>query len=258
MPAVAAFYRFTPLPDPAALALRLGAVAEAGAVRGTILLAPEGINGTVAGPREGVEALLASLRAIPGCESLAPQWSTAAAMPFGRLKVRLKREIVALGMPAVDARATGTRVAPADWHALLDDPDVAVIDTRNAFEVAMGSFPGAIDPATARFRDFPAWWTAHRDRLAGRRIAMLCTGGIRCEKASAWLLTQGLTEVLQLDGGILRYLAETPPETSRWQGACFVFDERGALGPGLTPVAAPLPAPPLHLCPSTPQGVRGV
>lgn len=229
---VAAFFRFTPLPDFAALAAPLRALAAGQGVRGTVLLAPEGVNGTIAGTAEGLEAVLDHLRGCPGCADLSPRFSHAETMPFARLKVRLKREIVALGAPDLPPEApTGTRVAPADWDQLLADPGVAVIDTRNAFEVAMGTFPGAIDPQTARFRDFPAWWAANRDALQGKRIAMFCTGGIRCEKASRWLLAEGVPEVLQLDGGILRYLAEVPEGT--WQGACFVFDERQALGPGL-------------------------
>ena len=229
---VAAFFRFTPLPDPAALAPPLRALAAECGVRGTVLLAPEGVNGTIAGTAEGVAAVFAHLRSFPGCADLLPRFSHAETMPFARLKVRLKREIVALGAPDLPPEApTGTRVAPADWDRLLADPGVAVIDTRNAFEVAMGTFPGALDPRTARFRDFPAWWEANREALQGKRIAMFCTGGIRCEKASRWLLAQGVSEVLQLDGGILRYLAEVPEGC--WQGACFVFDERQALGPGL-------------------------
>ncbi len=231
---VAAFFRFTPLPDFAALAAPLRALAAGQGVRGTVLLAPEGVNGTIAGTAEGVAAVLDHLRALPGCEGLAPRFSQAETMPFARLKVRLKREIVALGAPDLPPDApTGTRVAPGDWDRLLADPGVAVIDTRNAFEVAMGTFPGAIDPQTARFRDFPAWWEANRAALQGKRIAMFCTGGIRCEKASRWLLAEGVPEVLQLDGGILRYLADVPEGQGQWQGACFVFDERQALGPGL-------------------------
>jgi UPF0176 protein len=231
---VAAFFRFTPLPDPAALAGPLRTISAQQGVRGTVLLAPEGVNGTIAGTAEGVAAVLAHLRALPGCEGLTPRLSHAETMPFARLKVRLKREIVALGAPGLPPEApTGTRVAPADWDRLLADPGVAVIDTRNAFEVAMGTFPGALDPQTTRFRDFPAWWEAHREVLQGKRIAMFCTGGIRCEKASRWLLAEGVPEVLQLDGGILRYLAEVPEGQGQWQGACFVFDERQALGPGL-------------------------
>ena len=239
MPTVAAFFRFVPLADPATQVAPLRQLAAGRGVRGTVLLAPEGINGTVAGDADAVAAVLAHLRALPGCADLAPRMSEADAMPFARLKVRLRPEIVALGLPDLRPDAeTGTRVAPVAWDALLDDPGVAVIDTRNAFEVAMGSFPGALNPGTARFRDFPAWWRAERRMFAGKRIAMFCTGGIRCEKASRWLLTQGVPEVLQLDGGILRYLAERPARTSRWQGACFVFDERGALGPGLAALPA--------------------
>ncbi|GMG85479.1 rhodanese-related sulfurtransferase [Paralimibaculum aggregatum] len=231
---IAAFYRFAPLPEPAAHRAALARIACAGGLRGTVLLAPEGVNGTVAGPAGAVAALLAALRALPGFAGMPARRSQAAEMPFRRMKVRLKREIVTLGQPGLaPAARTGTRVPPADWDALLDAPDVAVIDTRNAYEVAIGRFDGAIDPGTGSFRDFPAWWAANRARLAGRRIAMYCTGGIRCEKASAYLLGQGVAEVLQLDGGILGYLETVPAARSRWQGECFVFDGRVAVGHGL-------------------------
>ena len=157
-------------------------------------------------------------------------------MPFHRLKVRLKREIVTMGVADIDPLTeVGTYVAPADWNALVDDPGTVVIDTRNDYEVAVGSFAGAVDPGTASFRDFPAWFDAHRDELAGKRVAMFCTGGIRCEKATAFLRREGVDDVFHLDGGILRYLEEMPAADSRWQGECFVFDERVAVGHGLTP-----------------------
>ena len=231
---VAALYHFTRFSDPAALKGPLAKVACAHGVRGTLLLAPEGINGTIAGTREGVDAVLAHIRALPGCATLEWKESTAPAMPFGRMKVRLKAEIVTMGQPDVDpTTSVGHYVDPADWNALITAPDVAVIDTRNDYEVAIGTFAGAVDPGTRSFRDFPAWWQANADRFAGKRIAMFCTGGIRCEKSTNWLLSQGVGEVFHLKGGILKYLEDVPEPDSLWQGECFVFDGRVSLTHGL-------------------------
>lgn len=231
---VAALYRFTPFDDPAALVAPLRAACEAGGVRGTLLLAAEGINGTIAGPAAGIAGVLAHLRGLPGCADLGWRESRAAEMPFDRLKVRLKREIVTMGVPGADPRAgVGRYVAPADWNALITAPDVTVIDTRNAFEVATGSFRDAIDPEIGCFGDFPGWWQANAARFANRRLALFCTGGIRCERATAWLVAQGVPEVHHLEGGILAYLETVPEAESLWHGGCFVFDGRGALGPGL-------------------------
>jgi UPF0176 protein len=231
---VAAFYRFTALPDPASLRGPLARAACRAGVKGTILLAPEGINGTVAGPHEGIDAVRAHIRALPGCARLYWKESAVTEQPFRRLKVRLKAEIVPLGVPGVDPNArVGTYVAPADWNAVVDDPGTVVIDARNDYEVAIGSFEGAIDPGTASFRAFPGWWAQNRDRFEGKRVAMFCTGGIRCEKASSFLLGRGVPEVLHLKGGILNYLDEVPRAQSRWRGECFVFDNRVAVTHGL-------------------------
>ncbi len=233
---VAALYHFTRFPDPAALKGPLAKVACANGVRGTLLLASEGVNGTIAGTRNGVDAVLAHIRALPGCEALEWKESPAETMPFGKMKVRLKREIVTMGQPDVDPRASvGHYVEPADWNALITAPDVAVIDTRNDYEVAIGSFAGAVDPGTRSFRDFPAWWQANAGRFAGKRVAMFCTGGIRCEKSTNWLLSQGVKDVFHLKGGILKYLEEVPRQDSLWQGECFVFDGRVSLTHGLQP-----------------------
>jgi UPF0176 protein len=195
-----------------------------------VILACEGVNGTLAGPQEALAQGLAAVAAVAG--PLRLNMGRAEAPPFGRLKVKVRPEIVTMGEPDVEpARQTGTHVAPRAWNALIAAPDVAVIDTRNAHEVAMGSFAGAVDPGIARFSDFPAWWRANAPRLAGRRVAMFCTGGIRCEKATALALKAGAAEVFHLEGGILRYLEEIGPEESLWQGACFVFDDRVAVGP---------------------------
>jgi len=224
---IAALYHFTRLEDPGALRTPLVDLCAAEGVRGTLLLASEGINGTIAGSCEGVTRVLDHIRALPGCSDLEWKDSQSATPPFGRMKVRLKREIVTMGVPDVDPRAaTGHYVAPADWNALVSAPDVAVIDTRNAYEVAIGSFEGAVDPGTDSFRDFPAWWQANKDRFTGKRVAMFCTGGIRCEKSTNYLLSEGVEEVYHLKGGILKYLEEVPEEDSLWRGACFVFDGR--------------------------------
>lgn len=231
---VAALYHFTPIPDPAALRRPLQDLCRAEGLGGSLLLATEGINGTIAGTRAGIDAVLAHLRALPGCADMVWKESTAEAMPFSRMKVKLKAEIVTMGVPGTDPLArVGHHVPPAEWNALIQAPDVAVIDTRNHYEVEVGSFAGAIDPGTERFRDFPAWWASNADRFAGKRIAMFCTGGVRCEKSTNFLLGQGVAEVFHLQGGILKYLEEVPESDSLWQGECFVFDHRVAVGHGL-------------------------
>jgi len=236
--AVAALYRFARFDDPAALKGPLLALCEAQAIRGTLLLAREGINGTIAGSAQGIARVLDHIRALPGCADLDVKVSAAPAMPFGRMKVRIKREIVTMGQPDIDPLASvGTYVAPQDWNALIADPEVIVIDTRNAYEVAIGTFPQAINPQTRSFREFPGWFRRERERLLGEgrapKVAMFCTGGIRCEKSTAFLKAEGVEEVYHLQGGILRYLEVVPPAQSLWQGECFVFDERVALGPEL-------------------------
>ncbi len=233
---VAAFYRFTPFPDPAALREPLLRLCLAQGVAGTILLAPEGINGTVAGRAAAIGAVLAHVRALPGCDGLVPRLSRAEAVPFGRIKVRLKREIVTMGQPDLDPRAgVGRYVAPGDWNAVVADPETVVIDTRNAYEVAIGSFAGAVDPRTGAFGEFPAWWAANAARFAGKRVAMFCTGGIRCEKSTAYLRAKGVEDVVHLRGGILGYLETVPAAESLWQGGCFVFDDRVAVSHRLEP-----------------------
>ncbi len=231
---VAALYKFTRFEDPAALKAPLAKLCCAQGVKGTLLLAKEGINGTIAGPRDGIDAVLAHIRGLPGCADLEWKESGAAEMPFGRMKVRLKQEIVTMGVPGTDPnQLVGTYVAPQDWNALISAPDVAVIDTRNDYEVAIGTFDGAVDPLTESFRDFPAWWEANKERFHNKRVAMFCTGGIRCEKSTAFLKAQGVEDVFHLQGGILKYLEEVPEADSLWRGGCFVFDERVAVGHGL-------------------------
>ena len=233
---VTAFYKFAAIEDPPALKARLLDLGQTHAIKGTILLAPEGINATVSGPDASIRHLLGWLRADPRFAGLVSKESFAATHPFQRFKVKLKAEIVTFGVPdANPAKRAGTYVAPAAWNALIQDPDVAVIDTRNAYEVAIGTFEGARDPATGSFSQFPDYVAANLDRTRHKKVAMFCTGGIRCEKASAYLLTQGFEQVYHLEGGILKYLETVTPEESLWRGACFVFDARVALEHGLTP-----------------------
>jgi len=239
---VAAFYRFAALEDLQPLQQELLALAAQAEVRGTILLADEGVNGTIAGPEAGVQAVLERLRQRPGLERLEAKFSQAPHQTFHRLKVRLKREIVTMGQPQVQpylASEVGAHVPPQQWDALIRDPGTLVIDTRNAYEVAIGSFEGAIDPGTDSFREFPAWVEQTlRPLVADRQptaIAMFCTGGIRCEKATAYLQQQGFEGVHHLQGGILRYLEEMPEQGSSWRGECFVFDQRVAVNHRLEP-----------------------
>jgi UPF0176 protein len=205
-----------------------------------LLLAGEGINGTIAGSAAGIAAVLAHVRALPHCAGLDVKYSTAATMPFARMKVRLKREIVTMGVEGIDPLASvGTYVDPHDWNALISDPDTIVIDTRNDYEVEVGTFAGAIDPHTRTFREFPQWFRHERERLLGEgrqaKVAMFCTGGIRCEKSTAFLKGEGVEQVYHLKGGILNYLEKVPEQDSLWQGECFVFDERVSVGHGLAP-----------------------
>ena len=233
---VAALYKFTPFADPEALRAALLAACEAHGIKGTLLLAREGINGTIAGTDNALASVLGHIRALPGCADLEVKFSAAPDIPFHRMKVRAKREIVTMGEPDIDPTlSVGTYVDPHDWNALIADPETIVIDTRNDYEVAVGTFAGAVDPQTPSFRDFPAWFRAHREELlAGKkRVAMFCTGGIRCEKSTSFLRAEGVEEVYHLKGGILRYLEQVPEDQSLWQGECFVFDERVSVGLGL-------------------------
>jgi UPF0176 protein len=234
---VAALYQFAALPDFRALREPLRALCARHHLKGSLLLAHEGINGTIAGTTEEIDAFLAELQHGPlfggRLDNLELKFSEATEMPFGRLKVRLKKEIVTLGAAVDPTQRVGTYVDAADWNSLIASPDTLVLDTRNAFEVAMGTFEGAVDPGIKSFGQFKDYAAAELDPAKHRKIAMFCTGGIRCEKASAYLLAHGFAEVYHLKGGILKYLEETPEQNSRWRGECFVFDERVALGHGL-------------------------
>ncbi|MFV1999235.1 MAG: rhodanese-related sulfurtransferase [Acidimicrobiia bacterium] len=230
---IATFYRFSHLDDLEARQANLRTVCLENDVKGTILLASEGINGTIAGEKDAVETVLSFIVREPGLAHLVAKRATATSDPFYRLKVRLKREIVALGVGEVDSVAnTGTHVPPAKWNVLISDPDTIVIDTRNDYEVAIGTFKGAVNPMTRSFGDFPAWVADHPE-LKDKRLAMFCTGGIRCEKATAYLKEIGFDEVYQLDGGILEYLETENEATSLWNGECYVFDRRVSVGHGL-------------------------
>lgn len=237
---VVALYQFTKFDDCEAIQRSLAQVCCSRQVKGTLLLASEGINGTIAGTDDAIGHVLAHIRSLPGCAGIDVKESRAASMPFHRMKVRLKREIVTMGQPDIDPLAgVGHYVEPQDWNTLIDDPDTILIDTRNDYEVALGTFAGATDPQTKTFRDFPDWFRTYRDGLRARgektKIAMFCTGGIRCEKATAFLKAEGVEDVYHLKGGILSYLEAIPPEESRWQGECFVFDERVTVTHGLQP-----------------------
>ena len=231
---VAALYRFVKLGDHESMRQPIADVMDQFGVRGTLLLASEGINGTVAGTREGIDELLAYLRGLDGLSELEVKESFCDEIPFKRARVRLKKEIVTMGVDGIDPNhSVGTYIDPADWNDLLDDPDVLLIDTRNEYEIAIGTFPGAVNPHTDSFREFPEFTEKQLDPTKHKKIAMFCTGGIRCEKSTALLKGQGFEEVFHLRGGILKYLEEVPEEESRWEGDCYVFDRRVSVGQGL-------------------------
>lgn len=233
---VAALYKFVELPDFANLQSPILDCADRNGVRGSILLANEGINGTVAGTPEGMEAFLGFLRSLPPFSDLEVKFSYCGKIPFRRMKVRLKKEIVTLGVDSVNPREqVGNYVEPEDWNALISDPDTILIDTRNQYETEIGLFEGAIDPGTEDFREFPDFVDRHLDPEKTPKVAMYCTGGIRCEKATNLLLNRGFKDVYHLKGGILKYLEKVPQEKSKWQGECFVFDQRVSVDHQLKP-----------------------
>jgi len=226
MVTIAAFYRFLALDSPAALRDELRAAFAATDLRGTTLIAPEGINGTMAGSTETIEHLLSFLAERTGLSRSEVKFSTAEAPPFRRLKFKLKREIITFRNATVDPERPGQYVDPNEWNELLADPEVLLLDTRNTYETAIGTFAGAVTPPLDTFSDFSDYVSENLDPARHRKVAMFCTGGIRCEKASAYMLQQGFPEVYHLKGGILKYLELVPTETSQWQGACYIFDER--------------------------------
>jgi UPF0176 protein len=233
---IATFYHFTPLPDFCGLKLTYLEKCEELGVKGTLLLAAEGINGTLAAEEQSLRTFLEILRRDCRFADLKHKESWVDEEPFVRLKVRLKKEIVSLGILGVDpANIVGEYVKPKDWNALIKQPDVVVVDARNRYEIAMGSFPGAVDPQTTSFREFPAWVEHQQDLTPDTRVAMYCTGGIRCEKASSYLLQQGFKEIYHLEGGVLKYLEDIPEQDSLWDGECYVFDRRVSVDHELNP-----------------------
>ena len=232
---IAAFYRFTPIGDAEALQIELKQKLARLDLCGTLLVAPEGINGTLAGAESAIEAMLEMLRGATGLPREEVKFSESAEKPFKRLKVRLKREIITFHQPDADPSVrVGKHVAAKDWNALIVDPDVLLLDTRNRYETRLGSFEEALDPEIEQFSDFAEFVRQNLDTTRHRKVAMFCTGGIRCEKASSFMLQEGFSEVYHLKGGILKYLEEIPAPDSRWQGDCYVFDHRMAVGQGLS------------------------
>ena len=231
---VATFYHFAAMPDAAQLQPRYKAEMLANNVTGTILVTPEGVNATIAGPRAGVDKVLALLHEDPRLTAMTHKESFSTVNPFNRTKVKLKRETIPLGVQ-VNPTNPGTYVKPREWNALIADPATITIDTRNDYEVAIGSFTGAKDPATRTFKELPQWLADNLPEDKSARIAMYCTGGIRCEKSTAYLKSQGYENVYHLEGGILKYLEEVPTEESLWNGACYVFDDRVAVNHDLSP-----------------------
>lgn len=231
---IATFYKFVSLPDFADKKIIILSYCQAQSIKGTILLAKEGINGTIAGEHDNIASVLRFLRSDPRLADLEHKESEADTAPFERMKVRLKPEIVTLGLPEVDPnQQVGTYVSPEDWNQLINDPEVTVIDTRNDYEVNIGTFQTAENPQTESFRQFPDYVQKNLDPTKHKKVALFCTGGIRCEKASSFMLSQGFEQVYHLKGGILKYLEEVPTEESLWKGECFVFDERVAVRHGL-------------------------
>jgi UPF0176 protein len=224
---VLAFYKFTNLDQFHHLKRPLLALCQEQGIKGTVLLAQEGVNGTVAGTQAAIQAFLAFFEQDGRFEDMSAKQSYEATPPFYRMKVKLKQEIVTLGIPEVDPnQVVGTYVKPKDWNKLLDDPEIVLIDTRNIYEYDVGTFKNAVNPNTVNFREFPEFVAKNLDPSQHKKVAMFCTGGIRCEKASSFMKQQGFEEVYHLEGGILKYLEEVKPENSLWQGECFVFDNR--------------------------------
>ena len=227
---IAAFYRFVSLPEPAALCEELCATFGEGDLCGTMLIAGEGVNGTMAGSRETIDRLLEILAEKTGLERADVKFSLSDERPFGRLKFRVKREIIAFRKAEVDPTQSGTYVQPQEWNALIADPEVLLLDTRNRYETDLGTFVDATDPGIDTFSDFVTYVRENLDPTKHRKVAMFCTGGIRCEKASSFMLQEGFDEVYHLKGGILKYLEDVPQQSSKWRGTCFVFDRRTSVG----------------------------
>lgn len=234
---IAALYHFAPLPDFKERREGLLAYLRGQDIKGTLLLASEGVNGTVSGSREALDALLAHLRSWPGFAGLSAKFSEHQQQPFARSKVKLKKELISLGEHANPHEGVGTYIKPQAWNALISQPDVVLVDARNDYEYYIGHFKGAVDPNTRKFKQITTFTREQLDPARHKKVASYCTGGIRCEKYTAWLKNQGFEEVYHLEGGILQYLEDVPAEQSLWEGDCYVFDERIAVGHGLTPNA---------------------
>lgn len=232
---IAAFYKFVPIDDCDDWAPALKQQMLDRDVMGTILLAPEGINGTISGTPEAVAEILAIVRGHVGLGDLMQKTSHAPGHVFNRAKVKVKPTLINLGAEVDPNQRVGTYVKPGDWNALISDPEVVLIDTRNDYEVHAGTFEGAVDPKIKRFRDLPEFVEKHYDPIQHKKVAMFCTGGIRCEKSTAWMIEQGFEEVYHLEGGILKYLEDVPREQSLWKGDCYVFDERVGVDHDLNP-----------------------
>lgn len=231
---VLTFYKFTTVADPTAVREVLLERGESLGIKGTLLIAEEGLNGTIVGEAGALRSYAAGMEQEFG--RIPYKWSDLdqANPGFYRFKVKLKKEIVTLGIEGLDPLQTGQHVSPEEWNQLLDDPDVVVIDTRNTYEIDIGTFPGSVSPETTNFREFPGWVAQNLDPAENRRVAMFCTGGIRCEKAAAYMLSEGFENVYQLNGGVLSYLEHVEPEQNKWQGECFVFDQRVSVNADLT------------------------
>lgn len=231
---IATFYKFVTISNLEAVRAQILTWCQQQEIKGTIILAEEGINGTIAGSSDAIANILTAIGSLPGLKDLEHKESASEKLPFARLKVKIKPEIVTLGLPAVNpTRQVGTYVEAQDWNQIISDPEVVVIDTRNDYEVEIGTFQKAKNPNTESFREFPEYVARNLDSQQHSKVAMFCTGGIRCEKASSYLLSQGFKEVYHLKGGILKYLENVSPQESLWEGECFVFDERVAVKEGL-------------------------
>lgn len=231
----ATFYHFVEVNDPEVIQPLWKQFMIDHDVKGTILVTPEGINSTISGPREGVDAVLAMIRSDERFAPMAHKESFSKTNPFKKSKVKLKRETIPMGYKVDPKKIVGTYVSPEDWNDLISDPDVITIDTRNDYELHLGTFKGAVNPNTKTFKELPEWVANNMDVKKHKKVAMFCTGGIRCEKSTSFMLDQGFEEVYHLDGGILKYLEDVPEEKSMWEGECYVFDDRVAVGHGLKP-----------------------
>ena len=231
---VSTFYHFTAFSDLSKIKGPLEIFCKKNRIKGSIILAFEGINGTIAGKPADVTITLKYIRSLPGCNSIKSKDSYTSSMPFNRMKVRLKKEIVTMGQPNIDpTKVVGKYIAANDWNTFIEKNDVVVIDTRNNYEVDIGTFEGAINPNTESFKQFPEWWEKNKNKYQNKKIAMFCTGGIRCEKSSNYLLNNGIKDVYHLEGGILKYLENIEEQNSKWQGECYVFDHRVSVVHGL-------------------------